>query len=104
MFLAKKVFRRNSSRAARRKLNAIRAPHIEPHASRAAFMEFEFIHDAFGTALKPLRDVVERFVLDNSILALVVLCVVPLGLIILLHDTERAVDDAQRTLDAKKRE
>ena len=67
-------------------------------------MEFELIHDAFSTALKPLRDVLERFVLDNSVLALVVLCVVPIGIIILLHDTERAVDDAQRTLDAKKLE
>jgi hypothetical protein len=67
-------------------------------------MEFELIHDAFSTALKPLRDVLERFVLDNTVLALVVLCVVPIGIIILLHDTERAVDDAQRTLDAKKRE
>ena len=67
-------------------------------------MEFELIHDAFGTALKPLRDVLERFVLDNTVLALVVLCVVPIGIIILLHDTERAVDYAQRTLDAKKLE
>jgi hypothetical protein len=67
-------------------------------------MEFELIHDAFSTALKPLRDVLERFVLDNTVLALVVLCVVPIGIIILLHDTERAVDDAQRTLDAKKLE
>lgn len=67
-------------------------------------MEFELIHDAFSTALKPLRDFLERFVLDNTVLALVVLCVVPIGIIILLHDTERAVDDAQRTLDAKKLE
>lgn len=67
-------------------------------------MEFELLHEAFGTALKPLRDVVQRFVLDHSVVALVALCVVPLGVLILLHNTERAVDDANRTLDAKKRE
>lgn len=70
-------------------------------------MDFELVHQTLSSALEPLRERLKEFVLENKVVALVALCVVPTALVVLLHRTEQDLEDAQRrratTTDKKKK-
>lgn len=70
-------------------------------------MDFELVHQTLSSALEPLRERLKEFVLENKVVALVALCVVPTALVVLLHRTEQDLEDAQRrattTTDRKKK-
>ena len=59
-------------------------------------MDFELLHQTLSSALEPLREQLREFVLENKLLALVALCVVPTALVVLLHSTEQDLEEAQR--------
>jgi len=59
-------------------------------------MDFELVHQTLSSALEPLREQLKEFVLENKVVALVALCVVPTALVVLLHRTEQDLEDAQR--------
>jgi uncharacterized protein YpmS len=59
-------------------------------------MDFELLHQTLSSALEPLREQLREFVLENKLLALVALCVVPTALVVLSHKTEQDLEEAQR--------